>query len=165
MIFGKKQHLIDLYIILLSLSRNKFFYRKLDLPDTFETRIYLIFMHFSVILITFKTKNIKFPQDSYDSLFNNIENNLRELGLGDVAVNKKMKDLNKIFYDILIKLNNSKEKFTVNKNLVLNYFSEFNETKSDKYELFDLYFTKFYHFCFEKHHDIVIKEAINFKEL
>ena len=27
----------------------------------------------------------------------NIENNLRELGFGDVSVNKKMKDLNKIF--------------------------------------------------------------------
>ena len=38
-------------------------------------------------------------------LFFNIENNLRELGFGDVSVNKKMKELNKIFYDILLKLN------------------------------------------------------------
>ena len=30
---------------------------------------------------------------------------LRELGFGDVSVNKKMKDLNKILYDILLKIN------------------------------------------------------------
>ena len=160
-----KIHSTNLYNILLTLSRNIFFYNKIKLSDSFETRIYLMFIHFSIIMIIYKKKDKKFDQKLYDKLFHSIENNLRELGLGDVAVNKKMKDLNKIFYDILIKLNNSKEKFTVNKNLVLNYFSEFNETKSDKYELFDLYFTKFYHFCFEKHHDIVIKEAINFKEL
>ena len=34
----------------------------------------------------------------------NIENNLRELGFGDVSVNKKMKELNKVLYDILIKI-------------------------------------------------------------
>ena len=38
------------------------------------------------------------------TFFSYIENNLRELGFGDVSVNKRMKDLNKIFYDILIKL-------------------------------------------------------------
>ena len=37
--------------------------------------------------------------------FINIENNLRELGFGDVTVNKKMKEFNKILYDILLKLN------------------------------------------------------------
>ena len=62
-------------------------------------------MHFSIILIIFKKNKIKYPQSSYDNLFFSIENNLRELGFGDVAVNKKMKDINKIFYDILIKLN------------------------------------------------------------
>ena len=33
--------------------------------------------------------------------FHNIEYNLRESGLGDVSVNKKMKEFNKILYDIL----------------------------------------------------------------
>ena len=77
----------------------------MKLKDTFETRIYLMFIHFSIILIIFKKKQTKFPQLSYDNLFISIENNLRELGYGDVAVNKKMKDLNKIFYDILLKIN------------------------------------------------------------
>ena len=63
-----------------------------------------MFIHFSIILIIFKKKNSKFDQKLYDNLFYNIENNLRELGFGDVSVNKKMKDFNKIFYDILLKI-------------------------------------------------------------
>ena len=54
-----------------------------------------------------------------------------------------MKDLNKIFYDILLKINKSERSFKINKNLVLKYFDEFNEFKYDKYELFDEYFTDF----------------------
>ena len=72
----------------MSLSRNKYFYEKISLPDTFETRIYLMFFHFSIILKIFKKKKEKFDQKNYDLLFHNIENNLRELGYGDVAVNK-----------------------------------------------------------------------------
>ena len=46
-----------------------------------------------------KQRGNKPDQVNYNNLFFNIENNLRELGFGDVSVNKKMKDLNKIFYD------------------------------------------------------------------
>ena len=56
MIFRKKKNLIDLYSILLSLSRNKLFYQNINLPDTFQTRIYLMFMHFSIMLIIYKKK-------------------------------------------------------------------------------------------------------------
>ena len=102
-------HKIDLYNILLSLSRNIFFYKKIGLSDTFETRIYLMFIHFSIFMIIFKKKDSKFDQNSYDNFFHSIENNLRELGFGDVTVNKKMKEFNKILYDILLKLDLSKE--------------------------------------------------------
>ena len=49
----------------------------IKLPDNFETRIYLMFIHFSIILIIFKEKKQKYNQKSYDLLFHNIENNLR----------------------------------------------------------------------------------------
>ena len=103
MIFKTNKHIPNLYNILLSLSRNIFFYRKIKLPDTFETRIYLMFFHFSILMIISKKKGSKFDQKSYDLFFHNIEYNLRELGFGDVSVNKKMKELNKILYDILLK--------------------------------------------------------------
>ena len=104
MIFKKKKHNPYVYSTLLNLSRNIFFYKKLELEDTYETRIYLIFIHYSIILFIQKNKNKTPDQYNYNNLFFYIENNLRELGFGDVAVNKKMKDLNNIFYDILLKL-------------------------------------------------------------
>ena len=97
MIFKKNKHDISLYNTLLNLSRNLFFYNKITLNDRFETRIYLMLMHFSIILIIFKSRNIKFPQNLYDNLFFSIENDLRELGHGDVSVNQKMKDIMRSF--------------------------------------------------------------------
>ena len=88
MIFKTKKHNSNLYSILLTLSRNLFFYKKIGLSDTFETRIYLMFFHFSLLMIIFRKKGSKFDQKNYDFFFNNIENNLRELGFGDVTVNK-----------------------------------------------------------------------------
>ena len=163
MIFKTRKHNIDFYITLLNLSRNMFFYKTINLKDVFETRIYLMFMHFSVILIIFKHKKINFPQEIYDSLFHCIENNLRELGFGDVGVNKKMKDLNKIFYDILLKINETEKSFKVNKKLAIKYFVELINSEDNKYKLFDEYFTDFYHFCFEMKPNTMLKGAINFK--
>ena len=64
-------------------------------------------------MLTYKAKNIKFSQNEYDNLFFCIENNLRELGFGDVSVNKKMKDLNKILYDIYLRF------YQIEKKLIL----------------------------------------------
>ena len=122
-----------------------------------------MFFHFSIILIIYKKQMLSFPQEVYDNLFHCIENNLRELGFGDVSVNKKMKDLNKILYDILLKVNKSNEKFIMNEKLVKKYFTELDESNNQKYSDFNDYFTNFYHFCFEIDPKIVIKEAIKFR--
>ena len=163
MIFIKPKHDLDLYNTLLSLSRNLFFYKKVALKDNFETRIYLMFIHFSIMLIIFKEKGKKFDQKSYDSLFHNIENNLRELGFGDVSVNKKMKDLNKLLYDILLKLKKiTDNRFIINEKLILTYFKELDNINSVKYKEFDRYFNNFYKFCFELPLHNMIRDSIKF---
>ena len=160
MIFNIKKHNSNFYNKLLILSRNLFFYKKIMLNDSFETRVYLMFMHFSIILKIFKDQKKDFPQIEYDNLFRSIENDLRELALGDVAVNKKMKDLNKIFYNILLKFFSNDEDFKINKTLISEYFNQLNDVK---YELFEQYFTKFYHFCFELGVKNMIKDIQTFK--
>ena len=153
-----------MYNTLLSLSRNIFFYKNIRLTDSFETRIYLMFIHFSIMMIIYKKKGEKFNQYSYDTLFNNIENNLRELGFGDIAVNKKMKDLNKVLYDILLKLELEKEnKFTINKKLIFKYFQVFDNDNQSNYTDFESYFVQFYDFCFGLQQNNMIKGALKFK--
>ena len=162
MIFKKTKHTSDLYNTLLFLSRNIFFYKDLKLKDTYETRIYLMFFHYSIMLLTSKIKGEKPDQTNYNNLFFHIENNLRELGFGDVSVNKKMKDLNKIFYDILIKIRNNSINFEINKILVVKYFENLNNNDK-KWHNFNKYFINFYSFCFELDSNSVIQNAKNFK--
>ena len=166
MIFKFKKHNTDLYNILLSLSRNFFFYKAINLPDNFETRIYLMFMHFSIFMIISKKKGKKFSQESYDNLFHCIENNLRELGFGDVSVNKKMKEFNKILYDILLKLEVKKENIDevlLNKTVIKKYFTTLKSENDNKFVQFSDYFHNFYNFCFAQPLDIMIEKSKEFK--
>ena len=164
--FSFKNHDNNLYNTLLALSRNSFFYKTVGLKDSFETRIYLMFMHFSILMIIFKKKGSKLDQKSYDFFFHNIEYNLRELGFGDVTVNKKMKDLNKILYDILLKIDQKRDvnnSFELNQSLVLNYFDVLQGNNNSKYTHFKKYFSNFFDFCFELSLDNMLKEIIKFK--
>ena len=123
-----------------------------------------MFIHFSIMMIVTKKKGQKFDQKSYDLLFHNIENNLRELGFGDVSVNKKMKDLNKILYDILLKIEKDSSKtFSINEKLIFKYFKLDKDITKANYIDFERYFTKFYEFCFELSPENMIRDAIKFK--
>ena len=121
-----------------------------------------MFFHYSIILYIQKHRGEIPDQDNYNSLFFCIENNLRELGFGDVAVNKKMKELNKIFYDILLKLNDEKDNFSMNKKLIIKYFKELYNN-DEKCSEFGEYFNAFYNFCFDKQSINMIKEAQNYR--
>ena len=161
-----KTHYNLLYNKLVELSRNIFFYKKILLKDNFETRINLIFIHMSIILIVFKERKKEFPQEIFDNIFLNIEYHIRELGYGDTTVNKKMKILIRIFYDILLKIKKFQNKdFLINKNVLTTYF----EPESiDTMQLIDnlrMYFMDFYYFCFELKNDNMLKGKINFKYL
>ena len=151
---------------MLSLSRNIFFYKVLLLPDKYETRINLIFFHFSIMMIVTKMKGEKFDQVSYDNLFISLENNLRELGFGDVAVNTKMKYLNKTLYDILLKLKLTKKEkkiFDINQEVVIKYFPDLKKPKNDTYLMFKNYLQNFFKFCFEVPPKNMIRDVIKFK--
>ena len=103
--FKYKKHNF-IYNNLVKLSRNIYFYKDINLEDKLENRIIIIFAHLAIILNCLKNNkmNKSISQEIYDNVFLNIENNLREMGHGDVTVNKKMKDLNQIFHDITYKI-------------------------------------------------------------
>ena len=72
---------------------------------------------------------------------------MRELGYGDVAVNKKMKDLNKILYDILLKISNEvNNSFKINKSLIIKYFNQLDDNGTVKYQDFERYLNDFINF-------------------
>ena len=104
-----------LYNKILYLSRNKLFYTKLGLNDTFQNRIGLIFLHISFLFIKLKQNDEglsykDFSQKMFDYTFAKIELNMREIGYGDTLINKNMKFLVNNFYNILLDCENYKKK-------------------------------------------------------
>ena len=157
-----------LYNKILFLSRNKLFYTKLSLIDTFQNRIYLIFLHISFLFIKLKQNNTNqfykvFFQKVFDLIFDKIAINMREIGYSDMMINKNMKFLVKIFYNILLSCENYKKKNLKNKNLfLLKYLSQNENIKSTiNIELIE-YFDKYQSFCFDLGSDSVLKGDLNF---
>ncbi len=108
--FLKKQNktIVRIYQNIVKISRSKFFYTDLALEDTFETRFDLIIFHAFMIFHFYKEKKIdnsNISQELFDYMFGDFENNLREMGFGDIAVNKKMKTFIKAFYGRIAQYN------------------------------------------------------------
>ena len=102
MIFTNKSNKVEkIYQNIVKISRSKFFYIHLDIEDNFDARFDLIIFH-SFMIFYFYTiksdKNSNIAQNLFDHMFNDFENNLREMGFGDIAVNKKMKLFIRAFY-------------------------------------------------------------------
>ncbi len=164
-IFYKEE---KLYNKILLLSRNKIIYTDLTVKDTFQNRINLIFLHFSFIIVEFKSNNNDnfykaFHQKLFDFIFKNIEINMREIGYGDVSVNKNMKFLVKVFYNILKnceKYANGTDKYKFE---FLSNHLDLNVSKLSKNnDSIVKYFDKFHAFCLDLTPDSVLKGNLNF---
>ena len=154
-----------LYNKILLLSRNKIFYTKYKLSDTFQNRIYLMFLHLSFLFIKIKNDKIykKFYQNMFDYLFNQIELNMREIGFGDVTINKNMKFLVKKFYSILLNCEKYNNKNKESKKLLLFKILSLRDASinANKADLTD-YFDKYEAFCFDLSSDSILKGELNF---
>ena len=153
-----------MYNKIVLLTRKNFFYNDFKLSDSFTNRIYLIFFHLSFILMALKNKQSdkNDQQAIFDFFFIQIEANYRELGYGDITVNRKMKDLINLFYDILIKCNNWQKLQMNNKsNLLLNFFTINYDNKILINKLTD-YFDKFSHFIENISLNSITKGVFNF---
>ena len=125
----------------------------------------LIFFHFIIILRLKKDNKLKKNfQDIFDNIFQNIEINIRELGYGDTKVNNTMKNLNKIFYDILYKLDkNNEDSFQERLDLLNKYFFNNKKNIDENTHKLAKYMDQFSDFCFDLNIDNVLNGSIEFK--
>ena len=158
-----------LYNKILSFSRNKYFYDQIGLVDTYHVRILLIFFHFSFLIINLKKKkndlnSKKISQKIFDFMFKRIEEDMRELGFGDVSVNKNMKILVNKFYNILLNFENYMKFNDKKKNDLFNkYLLKESSDKNLRLPELIKYFNKYQSFCFDLSLNSVIKGDFNFK--
>ena len=108
---------------MVKLSRNKNLFSIFTDKDTFSDRILILLFHFAFFLRQYKDNTEKeYLQKFYDYFFRQIELNLREIGYGDVSINKKMKDYINIFYSILDKINDWSNLDNVRKGEILGFY-------------------------------------------
>ena len=96
-----KEIIVNIYTNIIKTSRNKNFYLENAVDDTVEGRFDIITLHSFVVFNFFIDAGYKkstFPQQLFDHMFNDFDSNLREMGFGDIAVNKRMKQFIKAFY-------------------------------------------------------------------
>ncbi len=96
---------LNIYNNLVKLTRNKKLYQNLKNNDTFSDRLVILLLHFGFFLKVYKDNvSKKEAQNLFDFFIRQIELSIREIGYGDVSVNKKMKDYVNLFYSILEKI-------------------------------------------------------------
>ena len=151
---------LDIYNNLIKLTRNKKLYLNLKNNDTFSDRLIILLFHFGFFLKVYKGQmSKKDAQNLFDFIVRQIELSIREIGYGDVSVNKKMKDYINLFYLILDKI----EKWSlVDKAKKIEVFSEFFNIIEDN-EFFIDYFGKYVDFLTKSSLKNFTKDIIKFK--
>jgi len=154
-----KYNYLNIYNNLIKLTRNKKLYLNLEKNDTFSERLIFLFFHLALFLKHFKTdipaKNL---QELFDFIIRQIELSIREIGYGDVSVNKKMKDFINLFYSIVEKI----ETLDVSDNQKqLNLFKKYLNTDKNLHFYVD-YFNKYRLFLKKNTLNSFTKDIINF---
>ena len=78
-------------------SRQPLFYAAMGAPDTVEGRFELLTTHVILLLDRLKDQPV-LRQDLFDTYVSNLDGALREMGVGDLAMAKRMKGLGSMFY-------------------------------------------------------------------
>ena len=138
-----KNNYLNIYNNLIKLTRNKKLYLNLEKEDTFSERLIFLFFHLALFLKHFKSsipsKNL---QELFDFIIRQIELSIREIGYGDVSVNKKMKELINLFYHIVeeiekLELEDNKKKLILLKKYLNTHKNlDFYVDYFDKYRIF-----------------------------
>ena len=89
-----------IYGMIVTQAREPLFYRDLGVPDTVNGRFDLLLMHLWLVLRRLKSVEAgsALSQQLFDHFCNDMDDNLREMGVGDLTVPKRMQAFGEAFY-------------------------------------------------------------------
>ena len=138
-----KYNYLNIYNNLIKLTRNKKLYINLERNDEFSDRLVFLMFHFALFLKNYKSQiSKKKSQELFDFFIRQIELSIREIGYGDVSVNKKMKEYVNLFYSILDKIETQNLKEIENLNIFFKNLLNIDknlEFYADYYQKYDQY--------------------------
>lgn len=151
---------LSIYNNLIKLTRNKKLYLNLEKQDTFSDRLIFLFLHFAFFLKAYKNIADKEElQKIFDFVIKQIEISLREIGYGDVSVNKKMKESVNLFYSIIDRIESWDDSKNHSKSHIINFY--LNSKKN--LDFYTEYFDKFNVFLKKNTLNKFSKDILSFK--
>ena len=88
-----------LYEAIVAAARHENFYQDMAVPDTIEGRFEMIVLHMYLVLQRLKDEGVEdLRQNLTDEFFADMDGSLREFGVSDVAVGKKVRKLAESYY-------------------------------------------------------------------
>ena len=149
---------INIYNNLVNFSRNKKLFTEFTKEDTFSDRLIIFLLHFAFFLKIYKNnENQDKMQNIYDYIFKQIELNIREIGYGDMSINKKMKSYINIFHTLLKKIDTWEEIDHKKRDDLLRSFLNYNKDMRN----LSKYFEKYRLFLLKSSLNLFIKGVVN----
>lgn len=98
----QEEQINTLYSTIVEQSRQPLFYQDYQIPDTPEGRYELLMLHMWLVLRQLgkqkEPQTREFSQNLFDFMFADVDMNLRELGINDLAVGKRVRRMAEAFY-------------------------------------------------------------------
>jgi len=90
-----------LYGTIMAQSRDPYFYTELKVPDTVDGRFDLLVMHCYLVVARLRdgdASDQELSQHLFDHMFRDMDHALRELGVGDMGIGKRIQKMASKFY-------------------------------------------------------------------
>jgi cytochrome b pre-mRNA-processing protein 3 len=91
----------SVYGVIVAQARSPLFYQDYRVPDTVEGRLGMIVLHLALLLRRLAGENAQkreFGQCVFDRFCQDMDDNLREMGVGDLTVPRQMRRIGEGFY-------------------------------------------------------------------
>lgn len=106
MVFGlfrrrQRPEVLAAYTAIVAQARQPWLYVRYNVPDTVDGRFEMIMLHMILVLNRLRGEGdvaADFSQQLFDTFFADMDGSLREMGVGDLGVPKKVKKMAEAFY-------------------------------------------------------------------
>lgn len=101
------------YSAIVAQSRRPRFYAEWGVPDTVTGRFDMICLHLALLFGRLRGEGrevAEFSQAVFDLFFRDMDSSLREMGVGDLGVPKKIEKMGSLFYGLLANVNEAIER-------------------------------------------------------
>lgn len=148
MLFKKKNTKVlkiarEIYEKIIYQSRDKKFYLDLRVPDTLDGRFELIILHYYFVYNILKSKKEELILEEISKImFKDFDMSLREMGVGDLSVGKKIYFMNEALAGRInaYKISFKEGEKSIYKALRRNVFGTLKDVKEDKIKIMVTYF-------------------------